>query len=337
MTRTLAWTLLVALGGAGCGDGSEAGGDADRTKLGFVTNGVSSFWVLAQAGAEDAARAHGVDVDVLMPVEGITEQKRMVEDLVTRGVDGIAVSPIDPRNQVDLLDQAARHTNLITHDSDAPDSQRLCYVGLDNYEAGRLCGELVEEALPAGGEVYLFIGRLEQDNARRRQQGLIDALCRRERDPARYDPPGRPVVGSRYTVLGTATDQGDRAKAKANVEDVLARHPGVDVMVGLFAYNPPVILEALTQAGKLGQVTVVAFDEADETLAGILNGSVYATVVQNPYDYGRRSIEILAALAAGDRSVLPPSGVVDIPARAIRQRDVEAFRADLESKLGRDG
>ena len=321
---------------AGCGGANPDTQEAPeaRTKLGYVTNGVASFWVIAGAGARAAAEKLDVDVDVLMPAEGIADQKRMLEDLLTRGVDGIAVSPIDPANQTELLDDIAARTHLITHDSDAPESQRKFYVGMDNYDAGRLCGALVKEALPEGGNVFLFIGRLEQDNARRRRQGVIDELLDRDHAPDRYDPPGATLEGSRYTVLGTLTDQFDRAKAKANAEDALSRHGDIDVMVGLFAYNPPLILEALKQAGKLGETTVIGFDEADETLQGILDGTVYGTVVQNPYEYGHRSVELLTALARRDSADLPSDAFIDIPARQIRKDDVEAFWSDLKTKLG---
>jgi ribose transport system substrate-binding protein len=119
----------------------------------------------------------------------------MIEDLISRGVQGIAVSPIDAKNQVALLNQAAEKTRLITHDSDAPDANRLVYIGMDNYLAGRMCGELVREALPQGGKVMLFIGRLEQDNARLRRQGVIDAVLGREPDSTRYDPPDTVLEG----------------------------------------------------------------------------------------------------------------------------------------------
>ena len=327
-------TLIAGL--AACDGGKSSATDADSPpKLAFVTNGVASFWVIAEKGAKDAGIATGTDVSVHMPAGGVVDQKRMLEDLVARGVDGIAVSPIDPDNQNDLLDMVAGRTNLITHDSDAPDSQRLCYIGMDNYVAGRMCGELVKEALPDGGKVFIFIGRLEQDNAKRRRQGVIDELLDRSFDPTRYDPPSiSKLTGDKYTILGTLTDQFDRAKGKANAEDALARHPDLDCMIGLFAYNPPLCLAALEQAGKVGQINIVAFDEADETLRGITDGTVYGTVVQDPYNYGYRSIEILNALAGGDQSVIPQSKVLEIPARQIRADNVAAFWADLKQKLG---
>lgn len=325
--RCLAGALLAL---AACGSRAPSG----RPHVAYVTNGVAAFWLIAQAGAQDAARAEDVDLSVLMPAEGLSDQKRMLEDLLVRGVDGVAVSPIDPDNQIDLLDEVAARAHLVTHDSDAPKSRRVAYVGLDNYAAGRLCGQLVREALPQGGTVALFVGRLEQDNGRRRRQGVIDELLGRDEDPTRFDPPGAPLAGDRYTIVGTLTDQFDRAQGKANAEDMLARHPGLGAMVGLFAYNTPLILEALSGAGRTGEIAVVGFDEADETLAGVASGAVHATVVQDPYAYGERSVRILAALVRGEDPGVPADGFVDIPARAIRRADVAAFSAELARRLG---
>ncbi|MFN0128326.1 MAG: sugar-binding protein [Verrucomicrobiales bacterium] len=333
---TLAFLAALGVIIAGCSkrSASPAGSSgSDRPRLAFVSNGVASFWNIAAAGVKAAGEALNVEAETFMPVEGISDQKRIIEDLLTRGVEGIAVSPIDPANQSDILNTAARRTRLITHDSDAPDSERLVYIGMDNYEAGRMCGELVREAMPDGGSVMLFIGRLEQDNAKSRRQGCIDGMLGRTPDPTRFDPPNQVIEEAGFTVLGTLTDNFDRSKAKANVEDTLSRHPDIDGLVGLFVYNPPLILEVLGQAGKLGQITVIGFDEDDATLAGIQNGHVHSTVVQNPYMYGYKSIEVLAALARGDTSVIPANKRIDIPARQIRRAEVDAFWADLKSKV----
>lgn len=328
-------TCLLLVTGAGCnpsGDRSDGGGR--KLRITFVSNGVASFWTIAAAGVKKAGETLDVDAQTLMPVEGISDQKRIIEDLLTRGVDGIAVSPIDPVNQTDLLNQAARRTKLITHDSDAPNSDRLLYIGMDNYTAGRMCGELVREAMPNGGTVMIFIGRLEQDNSKRRRQGTIDAILGRPANPDNYDPPGAVLEGDGYKILGTLTDQFDRAKGKANAEDALAKYPDLGCMVGLFAYNPPLMLEALAQAGKLNKVRVVAFDEDDATLEGIQKGTVHGTVVQNPYMYGYKSVEVLHAILTGAPDAIPEDRFIDIPARQIRKDSVDAFWADLKEKTG---
>ena len=319
---------------AGCGGGSDSG-SGDEARYAYVSNGVDPFWTIAESGVRAAAADLQVHADVLMPAAGAVEQKSMLEDLVTRGTTGIAVSPIDAVNQTDFLNQVAEQTILITQDSDAPDSNRLIYIGMDNYDAGRECGKLVKEALPDGGSIMILIGRMEQDNARRRRQGVIDELLDRSHDPNRFDPPGSQIVGEKFAILGTLTDQFDRAKAKANAEDTLARNPDIAGMVGLFAYNPPLILEALEQAGRLKEVKVIAFDEADRTLQGIVDGEVYGTVVQNPFSYGYRSIEVLKAIHEGRETGADENGFINIEARKITKDNVEEFWADLKKKLGK--
>jgi ribose transport system substrate-binding protein len=322
--------FLVLFALSGCRDGS---GNVPR--YAFITNGVAEFWTIAEAGAKKAGDDLGVEVTVLMP-GSLTDQKQMLEDAVTRGYEGVAVSPIDSSNQTDMLNQVAAATALVTHDSDAPDSKRLAYIGMDNYQAGRLCGELLKEALPSGGEIMILIGRMEQENSRKRRQGVIDALLNRSEDPDRFDPPAGVVEGNGFKVLGTLTDGFDLSKAKANAEDTLSRYPEIDAMVGLFAYNPPAILQALEQAGKLNTVKVVGFDEDSQTLAGIAAGTVHGTVVQNPYEYGYQSVKILKAVAAGDVSVIPEGAFIHIPGRQIRKDNVEAFTKDLNAKLGKE-
>ena len=325
--------LLASCGQSNNSQSSNDSSGAKKPKIAFVSNGVASFWTVAQRGVEKAGVDLDVDVSVHMPSEGIPDQKRMIEDLITRGVDGLSVSPIDPVNQSDFLDEMGKLTKLVTNDSDAPDSSRMVYIGMDNYKAGRMCGELVKEALPDGGKIMIFIGRMEQDNSRRRRQGVIDEILGRDYNPANYDPPGNVLSAGGYEILGTLTDQFDRVKGKANVEDTLSRFPDIDGMVGLFAYNPPLILEALEQAGKIGQVKVISFDEDPESLQGIVDGSVHGTIVQNPYMYGYRSVEVLKQIIAGDLSSIPENKFIEYPARVIRKDNVEEFWADLKEKL----
>lgn len=329
-------TTLVAMTMLGCtsksGDGTSA---AKGPKVAYVTNCVASFWVIAEKGVRQGGEEFDVQVETVMPTGGTTDQQQILEDLVTRGYDGIAVSPIDPVNQTGLLDRLAAETRLITHDSDAPDSKRLCYIGMDNYDAGRMAGELCREAMPDGGKLAIFVGNLEQDNARRRRQGTIDGLLGRPHDPSGNYPGDEVIKENGYTIVGTYTDKTDVSAAKSNAEDVLTRHPDIGLMVGLFAYNPPMILEAIKQAGQIDQVKIVGFDEDDATLQGILDGNVYGTVVQNPFEYGRQSVKTLAGLIRGqslEELGFDDSNILHIPARQIRADNAAEFWEELKAK-----
>ncbi len=343
---TWACCSMAVLAALGCSskpaEPAPAGGDApaaqdDDMFLAYVTNGIDPFWVVAQAGVEAAAKDFGVKCETVMPPKGLVDQKRMVETLLSRGVDGIAISPIDAANQVAFINEAAKVTNVITQDSDAPGSDRLCFVGMDNYKAGRAAGKLVKEALPEGGGVMIFVGRLEQLNARQRRQGVIDELLDRPMQVTgsiEFEGPADTPSNEKYQILGTRTDNFDYAKAKANAEEAIASVDGLDCMVGLFAYNIPNCLTAVTEAGKLGEIKLVSFDEADDTLQGIKDGHVQGTISQQPYEYGYQSIRILKGLAEGDKSVLPEGGVLEIDIVEVRQDNVEAFWTKLNELRG---
>jgi ribose transport system substrate-binding protein len=326
----LALVLVLVLGSCG----QQQGGARSQPRVAYIGNAIAPFWTIAEKGARKAGEKYGADVEVRMPQNGASDQKRMVEELLTRGVDGIAFSPADPKNQLDLMQAMAAQTNLITQDSDAPDSPRLCFVGMDNYEAGRLCGKLVKEALPEGGSVMFFVGRAGQLNAKERRQGCVDELLDRPAGQRGDDAPEAELKGNKYTILGTRTDEVDFGKAKSNAQDALTRYPRLGCMVGLFSYNTPKIYEAVKEAGRFGKVQIVGFDEEDDTLRGIQEGHIYATVVQSPYQYGYESVRILTALAKGDKSVIPESKFVEVPAQAVRKADVDQFWAELKKLVG---
>lgn len=329
MHRLVGVVLLGLCALAGCHRGQG-------TNYAFITNGVAGFWEHARAGAQAAANEYQVDVTFITP-GSITEQTRKLEDLLVRGTDGIAISACDPENQVDSINKAAAQTNLISVDADAPQTKRLMYVGMDNYKAGLMCGKTLRDAMPDGGKIMIFVGRLDQDNSKGRRQGCIDAFLNRKPDPTRHDPAGGEVTSDdkKFTVLGTMTDQFDRAKAKANVEDTLTRFSDLGGAVGLFEYNPPLILEALERAGKLGKVKVIGFDENPATLQGIKDGTVVATIVQNPFQYGYESIHVLNELHKGNKSIIPASRVIEIPARVIGRSNVDEFSKASSAELAK--
>ncbi len=86
------------------------------------------------------------------------------------------------------------------------------------------------------------------------------------------------------------TDGGDRSLAKKNAENTLVKYPEVEAMVGLWAYNAPQCIEALKDAGKLGEVKIFSFDEDPVTLDAIKDGHCEGTMVQDPYLFGYSSM-----------------------------------------------
>src|SRR5213595_1263851 len=213
-------------------------GAGKRYKLAFVTNNASDFWTISRKGTEKAAaELPNAEIDFRIDSDGTAaEQQRIVEDLLAKGVNGFAISPVDPVNQTQMLNRAAQQALVVTQDSDAPKRNRACYIGTDNVAAGRQAGGLIKEALPQGGKIMIFVGVLDAANAQQRYQGLKEALA-----------------GSNVQIIDVRTDNTDRVRAKSNAADTLVNNPDIAGMVGLWSYNGPAILSAVKEANKVGK------------------------------------------------------------------------------------
>jgi len=319
--KLIASVACLGLLTAGCEPrGGNATGGTKMLKLAFVTNNSADFWTIARRGVEKAdEELADVQAEFRITADGTAaEQQRVVDDLLTKGVDAIAISPVDPQNQTALIDAAAKRALVFTQDSDAPQSARTCYIGTDNVAAGRQAGQLIREAVPDGGRIMLFVGKLDARNAQDRVQGIKEVLS-----------------GSNITIIDVRTDDVDDVRAKANAADTLVRYPDVKALVGLWSYNGPAILNAVREAGKVGNVRIVTFDEADETLAGIKAGAIHATVVQQPYEFGYQAITRMAQAVRGDRSFIPETKQIIVPTMVVNRSNVDEFTQRINTLRGR--
>ncbi len=308
-------TVLLPVGCSQKPDGGTSG-----KKLAFVTNNPSDFWTIARKGTEKAdEELADVTVEFKIPADGTAaEQKRIIDDLLARGFAGIAISPVDPVNQTELLNQTSQKALVVTQDSDAPASQRAVYVGTDNVAAGRQAGQLLKEALPEGGKIIVFVGKLDAQNAKERLQGIKEE-----------------IAGTKIEILDTRTDDADHARAKANAADSLVKYADAAAFVGLWSYNGPAILNAIKEANKVGKVKIICFDEEDQTLAGVKAGEIVGTVVQQPYEFGYQAIKIMSQVLGGDRSGIPASKQAFVPTLIIKKDNVEEFTTKLNKLRGR--
>ena len=318
--RIIRWVITILCATLAMMGGRAQAQAKKKLKLAFVTNNAADFWTIARAGCQKAAEElPNVQLEFKIPGDGsAATQRRIVDDLLAKGVDGIAISPIDPANQTLFLNEAARQTLLITHDSDAPNSGRACYVGTDNVAAGRQAGELIKKALPQGGKIMVFVGTLGAQNAHDRFAGIKESL-----------------KDSNVQIVDVRTDDTDPVRAKANALDTIVKYPDIACLVGLWSYNGPAILNAVKESGKVGQIRIVCFDEDDETLAGVREGAIFATVVQQPYEFGYQAIHLMDRVLNGDKSVIPANKQIIVPTLAIDKAGVDAFAAKLKKLRGR--
>jgi ribose transport system substrate-binding protein len=290
----------------------------DKPLLAFVTNASADFWTIARRGTEKAqAELPDFQVEFIIPGESTpAEQRRIADDLLARGVAGVAISPINAENATETLNKIAAAGVLFTSDSDAPASNRMVYIGTDNVAAGVQAGELMKEALPGGGTAMLFVGTMDNANARERVEGIRKAL-----------------EGGNIEIVDVRTDEIDFVKARRNVEDTLTAYPDINMLVGLYSYNPPQIIEAVAAAGMNGKVIIIGFDEDVVTLRGIKEGNVYGTVVQQPFEFGYQSIIGMAKVIGGDASWIPENKLSIVPTKVINAANVAEFEASMAEML----
>jgi ribose transport system substrate-binding protein len=296
-----------------------AGSAQAQTKksLALVTNASADFWTVARAGVMKAQGEHP-DYQMQVIVTGqatAAEQRRELDDLLASGIAGISISAIDPKNSTTEFNKVAEHAVLFTTDSDAPNSGRIAYIGTDNVAAGRMAAEEIKKALPNGGKVMGFVGTMDADNARERVEGIKDGL-----------------KGTNITVVDIRTDGVDFAKAKANVQDALAKG-GVDCLVGLYSYNTPQIYTAVKEAGMKGKIKVVGFDEDAQTLRGVADGTIQSTIVQQPFQFGYQSMTDMIKVINGDKSFIPANKLIIIPTRVISPDNVHEFQQSMKQML----
>jgi ribose transport system substrate-binding protein len=291
----------------------------DKPELAFVVNGASDFWKIAEAGVNKAQEElPDYDLQFKYPEQAAAAiQQRLMDDLVAAGVDAIMVSAVDPKTSTEALNRIAGQVPLFTTDSDAPDSDRIAYIGSSNVELGKDAGELMKQALPDGGQCVGFVGLPGADNARERVDGIKAA-----------------IEGSGVELIDVRGDDIDQTRAKRNVEDVLAANPDIDCLVGIYSYNTPRIYEVLKESGQLGEIKVIGFDEDPITLGGVREGTIVGTVVQDPYQWGYQGMKLMAAFLKGDKSGIPQDELIIVPGQVITPDNVDAFEAELKARIG---
>jgi ribose transport system substrate-binding protein len=243
------------------------------------------------------------------------EQNGYLENLLSQGYNGVAVSVIAPNDQIGSVNKVAKRTNVICFDSDCAKSNRILYIGTNNFEAGKTLGAEIVKLLPNGGKMAVFVGTLSADNAAQRLGGIEEA-----------------IKGHNIDIVAKKEDATDRAKARSNVEDVINGYSDLNLVCGLWSYNGPAIAAAIEASGKKGKVLAAVFDEEQGTLDGIRSGVINCTCVQKPFQFGYLSSKWLRDLAVqGDAIKLPEGGVIDTGVDIIDAKSVDDFQKKLEA------
>lgn len=289
MTRRAAtFVLLLAVALAGC-RGSR------KKVIAVIPKGTAHlFWVSVQAGALAAGR--DLDVDVLWngpnQENEYSRQIQIVDSMIARRVDGIALAAAERTALVQAVDRAAAAGIPVTiFDSGLDSENYMTFVATNNYEAGQLAARKLASLLRNRGKVAVVMHAPGSYSTMERERGFDDAMAKEFPD---------------IRVVARQFGMSDRAKSVAAAENILTAHPDLD---GIFASTEPSSSGAslaLKARGLAGKVKFVAFDTSDAMIEDIKTGVIHATVVQDPFRIGYEAVRTLVDKLHGK---IPPKRI----------------------------
>jgi ribose transport system substrate-binding protein len=240
-------------------------------KYAFLTNNISPFWTAAQIGVARASSELNVPITFQAPTaaELLSQQLSMLETFVNDKYTGITFSSIDRDAPKDIIQKAIdQDTIVLTMDSDATGSSRWFYIGMSDYDAGKIAGEAAKKVIGQGKMVGL-VGFATAQNAQDRIQGFKDA-----------------TAGSGIELVEVLLDDVKPEVALSNAQAAMQKYPDLAGFITFYSYDGPAAGQAVKQAGKTGQVKIVAFDAEPETQRLLQEGVVQVMIGQRVYFYG---------------------------------------------------
>jgi ribose transport system substrate-binding protein len=310
--------LLTACRGALAPESAQK--EAKATKIGFVPKALNQeFWITARAGAEEADKQmSGVQVlvDAGSSELAIDEQIAVVEDMLTKQVDALAVAPTAPDQLKPVLQRASKQVPVIIVDSDIPGWEgKTSYIGTDNFKGGQVAGKYIIEQMKGAGTLAIINGVPGATSGEQRVAGVRDA-----------------VKDSDIEIVAEVAADFDRAKGVAAMEDILQNNPGVNAV---FAANDQMALgalEALQARGKTEDVLLVGYDGTEEATVSIIKDQgIDATVAQNPYKMGLVGVKE-AVDAVKDK---PVPQIINTGVTLVTAENAKSYLREYRERLGK--
>jgi ribose transport system substrate-binding protein len=252
-------------------------------KYAFLTNNMSPFWTAAQIGVARSSSELGVPIAFQAPTSSdlLTQQLSMLETFVNDGYTGVTFSAIDRQAPASIIEKAVEQgTIMLNMDSDATGSERALYIGMSDYDAGRAAAEAALEII-GEGKVVGLVGFATAQNAQDRIAGVNDVF-----------------EGTEMELVEVLIDDVKPEVALSNAQTAIQKYG--DELAGFitfYSYDGPAACQAIKQAGKIGELKLVAFDAEPETQACMEEGVVQAMIGQRVYFYGYLSGYVMNAMA----------------------------------------
>lgn len=282
----------------------------------MVPKAVHPYYEPCYEGFKAAGEKYGVAVEFEAPQQQQLEmQVKVIEDLIARGVDGIALSALDDAGLVTVVDEAmAAGVKVLTFDAEAPSTKALSYIGTNNGAAGYQAGKMMAELMGGSGKIALLQATFGAVNLNRRTEEFKRAMAE---------------LAPNIEIVAVEEYHGDHAQAVSKIETLLETYPDIKAFFGISANGAPAAATVLKEQGKVGQILVAGFDDLKDTLEGVRDGRIAFCLVQKTFKMGWLSVENL--LAATDGKEIPKT--IDTGMLVVNKDNVDTYMADMKKEF----
>lgn len=276
--------------------------------IGVVPKATSHlFFVSVHAGVQQAA--HDLHVSVLWngPYDetDYNRQIQIVDAMIARQVDGLAISATDERALVAPLERAVRAGIPVTiFDSGVKIEDYVSFIATDNYQAGSTAARMLAALIGAKGEVAMVMQKPGGTSTVLREQGFADTIAK--------EFPGIRIAARQFGMA-------DPARSRAAAENILTGHPA---LAGIFASSEASsigAIHAIRSRNLSGKIKLITFDSSEDHVQALQDGTIDVMLVQDPFRLGYEAVKSLAAKLGGRT----PARRLDLPARAIVKGDLD--------------
>ncbi len=297
MKKYLLFILSVALIGIivlqGCSqntlqDNTNTSVVENKPRLTFVSPMIGNpYWNMVDNGVKSAAKELGVDLKTTGPiVANVDEQIKEIQAAIYAKVEGIITMALDSKEFEPIINQAVEAgIPVILIDTDSPDSKRTAYIGTANMDAGMKAGELLINEINGVGKIAIITGPSGQKNISDRIEGFTNTVQKN---------PGIDII---------AVENGNsnllQITEKTNL--ILSKHPDITAIFCAEGYGAIGVGRVIKENKLIGKITVIGFDDVDETLRYVREGIVQITIVQNTYQMGYISVQVLNDIINGKK------------------------------------
>lgn len=246
------------------------------------------YWTNADNGAKAAAEEFGVELTIAGPTETNPEQQAAaIDTAVAEGVDGIMTCAWDVAFTASLKAGADAGIPIITIDTDDEDCGRIAFYGTSNYDAGYKAGELMAEATDGKAKICILTAVLTSPTQAERIEGFEDAI---------KDYPDMEILTQEQT-------DSDLQKSVDKATACIGTYPECDAFFGAASLDGAGCAKAVEEMGLTGKYTIICFDDVQETINYVKDGSIYATMVQDPYQMAYEGVKTIVEYHKGNMPV----------------------------------